>query len=30
MELITERYKNQVAGLLNCFDRTVLSGDNSV
>ena len=27
MELITERYKNQVAGVLNCFDRIVLSGN---
>lgn len=27
MELITERYKNQVAGLLNCFDRIVLTGN---
>lgn len=27
MELITERYENQVAGLLNCFDRIVLSGN---
>ena len=27
MELITERYENQVSGLLNCFDRVVLSGN---
>ncbi|MFA7183818.1 MAG: hypothetical protein WC082_02935 [Victivallales bacterium] len=27
MKLITERYENQIAGVLNCFDRIVLTGN---